>query len=105
MGYVPELMTHHERMEVIRDYVLALSMEQGEMLDELPWKPWKNYKNEEYDLENVTEEWIDSFIFLMDQAIILGITADDIENMFTDVMRKLFIRIENRYSKKREKGV
>lgn len=102
MGYVPTRMTQEEKMEVIRQYVLALNVEQVELLNELPWKPWKNYPHILIDYDKVTEEWVDCLVFLFDQAIILGITSKEIEQTFERVLEKLFNRINDKYSKRRD---
>lgn len=101
MGYSPEKLTFEERMEVMRQYVLALSVEQTELLDELPWKPWKNYPEVTIDRDKMIAEWVDCLVFLFDQAIILGIAPSEIETKFVEVVENLFNRIQNNYSKRR----
>jgi dimeric dUTPase (all-alpha-NTP-PPase superfamily) len=92
INYVTLTMT--QRMQLMRDYVLAMNVEQVELLQELPWKPW-NYAEGtalSLDMKKITTEWIDGLFFLLDQALVLGITADDITETFQNVLDKNYAR-------------
>lgn len=83
-----------ERMQLMRDYVLGLDVEQVELLQELPWKPW-GYAGDPKDLVKTREiiaEWVDGLFFLIDQALVLGITAEDISETFFAVLTKNYAR-------------
>lgn len=101
MGYDPETLNQEARMEVMRQYVLALNVEQVEMLTLLPWAPWK--KGPVNISGRVVEEWLDCLVFLLDQAVILDIQPKEIEHGFERTMKKLYERIDNGYSIKRER--
>jgi dimeric dUTPase (all-alpha-NTP-PPase superfamily) len=82
-------------------YMQALNMEQYELLNELPWKPWKNYEHEHKQVNelSVHSEWVDCLIFLINQALALCITPEDIELAIEEVFQKNYTRILNGTSK------
>lgn len=80
-------------------YVQALNVEQVELLNELPWKPWKNYVHRKVDKLKVHSEWVDCLIFLINQALALCITPEDIELAIEEVFQKNYTRILNGTSK------
>ena len=79
-----------ERMQLMRDYALALSVEQTELLQELPWKPWNYASNDmsRVDWVKVKKEWTDCLVFLFDQALCLGISAEDIVLTFYSIIKE-----------------
>ena len=89
-----------ERMKLMREYVLALHVEQAELLQELPWKPWiyASDSKELISMQKIIAEWVDGLFFLIDQALVLGITAEDVAETFEEVLNK-------NYARKTEKGV
>jgi hypothetical protein len=107
MGYDPTKMTIEEKMVAIRDYHTALAIEQTELLQELPWKPWRPIESQStkgpLNSDFVVDEWTDCLVFLIDQALVLGITGEQVECSFTRVMDKCLSRIEAGYSQKRKK--
>ena len=58
-------------------HLLAAVSETMEALDELNWKPWKKTKRT-VDLEAYAEELTDTFQFLVNAAIALGLTEEDL---------------------------
>lgn len=89
-------LTMKQRMQLMRDYVLGLDVEQVELLQELPWKPWV-YAGDPEDLvktKKIIAEWVDGFFFLIDQALVLGITAEDVAETFEAVLQKNYNRQE-----------
>jgi len=89
-GIVHPHLSDSARMELMRNYVLALSVEQTELLQELPWKPW-GYASSSMDDVNwihVVKEWTDCLVFLFDQALCLGISAEDIVSTFYSIIKE-----------------
>lgn len=90
-------LTARQRITMMREYVLAMHMEQAELLNECPWKPWKYAESL---IENtmtlktpeVIAEWADCLFFLIDQALVLGITTEDITETFFAVLTKNYER-------------
>ena len=105
MGYDPDKMSLAERMATMRDYHTALAVEQAELLQELPWKPWRPLEDQPSmrSLDRTVDEWTDCLVFLIDQAIILGITPDRVEDSIVDVLHKILSRVDSGYNVKKEK--
>lgn len=83
-----DILSLRDRAQLMRNYVLALNVEQVELLQEIPWKPW-NYATSDWatvDWSRVTKEWVDCLVFLLDQALTLGLSAEVIENAFQGVI-------------------
>lgn len=101
MGYNFKVMPVEHRMQVLRDYHTALSVEQAELLNEVSWKPWRSIESQKPnpDMDKVALEWIDCFIFLIDQALCLGLSSEAIEKAFEAKLNTLQVRIDNGYSK------
>jgi len=83
-----------QRMQLMRDYVLAMQVEQVELLQELPWKPWKYAEDHSclIDMQKLIEEWVDCLFFLIDQALVLKISAEDVTETFQAVLTKNYAR-------------
>jgi NTP pyrophosphatase (non-canonical NTP hydrolase) len=100
MGYKYDIMTPDQRMQTLRNYSVALMMEQAELLDEVSWKPWRTFESQKPhpDMNNVAREWVDMLFFLVDQSFCLGLTYQDIEDAFMRVMVNNRSRILSGYS-------
>jgi hypothetical protein len=95
IDYVP--LTMKQRMQLTRDYVLAMNVEQVELLQELPWKPWKYAESLTENLvklktPKVIAEWVDCLFFLVDEALVLEITAEEVTETFKAVLDKNYAR-------------
>ena len=77
-----------ERVALLRNYALALVIEQAEFLDEANWKPWGYVIQKEVNREKALDEWCDMQVFLLDQALCMGFTATELSNAFEKVMIK-----------------
>lgn len=86
------MLSEKERMTALRNFALALIVEQVELLQETPWKPWSYAKRKETDKTKVADEWCDILIFLLDQALCLNLSADDLTMAFERTMTKLMNR-------------
>jgi len=77
-----------ERMELMRGYALGLVVEQVELLQELPWKPWAYTSSDmsDVDTKKAVKEWTDCLVFLLDQALCLKISAEDIVSTFYNIL-------------------
>ena len=87
-GVDHSLLSDPARMHFMRNYVLALHVEQAELLQELPWKPWRYATSDMSDVnrDNVIKEWTDCLVFLLDQALCLKISAEEIVNTFYQIL-------------------
>jgi len=100
MGYDYYAMSHLEKMQALRNYTVALMMEQAELLDEVSWKPWRTIESQKPnpDKKAVAREWVDMLFFLVDQSFCLDLTAQDIEDAFVRVLVNNRSRIQSGYS-------
>lgn len=100
MGYDYYKMSHLEKMQALRNYTVALMMEQAELLDEVSWKPWRTIESQKPnpDKNAVAREWVDMLFFLVDQSFCLDLTAQDIEDAFVRVLVNNRSRIQSGYS-------
>lgn len=75
-GKTLEQFTDEERMQAIRDNVLACTAELHEAMDESGWKPWatSNHLNH----EAFKAELVDAWHFFMNLMLHSGMTAEDL---------------------------
>lgn len=101
MGYDAEKMSPEVRMQMFRNYMVALMMEQAEMADEVSWKPWRTYSSQRPNpnKRKIALEWVDCLFFLVDQGLMLGLTADDIIKAWDVKLQANHDRIASGYSK------
>lgn len=83
-------MSTEERTAFIKEHSIHATQEMHEMLYELPFfKPWKDYSEmdtveiaEAYN--NARKEFIDMWHFMLNIALALGFTSDDIYDEYVD---------------------
>ena len=103
MGYNFNNMLLQDRMAIFRNYILALQVEQVELLNELPWKPWRDSSKQQHGTkEIIANEWVDCLFFLVDQALCLGLSAEEVLKAFKQKMQINLARIETGYNQIRE---
>lgn len=86
-------------IEACKQYIQALNVEQVELLNELPWKPWRNYDAKEFSKQRQIDEWTDSLIFLVNEALALQFSPIEVELAIERVFQKNYSRILNGISK------
>jgi len=103
MGYDNSAMTVEENLQAVRDYAVALMVEQGELLAEVSWKPWRSVESQKPNpnMRKVALEWVDCLFFLVDQGLALGLTEDMILDAFETKLVANHARIQSGYSKTR----
>lgn len=85
LGYRFEEMTVAERVAYIKEYVLHMEQEVHEMLRELPYfKPWKTYNPDisAVMFRNAWDEWADVVHFFVNISLALGISAEDLTDLY-----------------------
>jgi NTP pyrophosphatase (non-canonical NTP hydrolase) len=100
LGHTRAFDTEKQRMQSVRNHLLALYQEVAELTDSLPWKPWRDMANQPFDTENVMREMVDIVFFLVGICEELGITPRDLEKKFMEVLKNNYARLDNGYSKK-----
>lgn len=71
--------TEQEKSEWIQKYCLALQQEVAELIDCFSWKWWKK---QEVDIQNARVEAIDIFHFLISIFQILGMSAQEVFDIY-----------------------
>jgi len=75
-GYTLESQSDELRIANIKESYVALIKELGEVLDEIGWKSWATSRHINY--EAARGEVVDCWHFLMNLALHLNVTADDL---------------------------
>ncbi|NCC51956.1 MAG: dUTPase [Spartobacteria bacterium] len=77
--HIPEFSEEDEHTWIL-NYCRAMSQELAELTDSVPWKWWANYQT--YDRQNARVEVVDLFHFLISLAQVLGMSAQDIYELY-----------------------
>ncbi|RJP59992.1 MAG: dUTPase [Candidatus Auribacter fodinae] len=88
------------RVQWILNYSRALSQELAELIDSVPWKWWAKYQT--FDKQNARVEVVDLFHFLISLAQAVGLTADDVYELYTKKNKVNHQRQDSGYEKKDE---
>ena len=89
-----ENMTLEEKIKFTKENMLALHRELGELLNELPWKPHRA-KDKNYDIDNVQEEMIDCFKYMINLALTWGLTPETFVELFNKKTAIVQARFDN----------
>lgn len=104
LGYDFNSMTREEITAFLKEFSIHLTQELHELLYELPYfKPWKDYSAitvDEYEdgMEKARKEFIDLFHFVLNMALALDLSANDIYNMYMDKNKENHERQDNGYT-------
>jgi len=88
------------RVQWILNYSRALSQELAELIDSVPWKWWAKYQT--FDKQNAQVEVVDLFHFLISLAQAVGLSADDVYELYTKKNKVNHQRQDSGYDKKDE---
>ena len=98
LGYDFDKMSMPERMQMFRNYMAALTVEQGELAAEVPFKPWRSIADQDMNYSKACLEWVDMYFFLFDQAIAIGLEPQDLADSFDLKMKVNLERITSKYN-------
>lgn len=79
-GVVCENFTDEDKVKWILNFSRALQQECSELIDSTPWKWWAKYQA--FDQQNAKVEIVDMLHFLVSLAQTMGMSADDLYNMY-----------------------
>ena len=96
----PDTMTEEEQHKWILNYCRAMSQEIAELTDSVPWKWWAKYQK--FDKQNARVEVVDLMHFLISLAEILGMTAEDVFEYYSQKNKVNLKRQETGYKTKDE---
>ena len=83
------------------NYTRAMSQELAELVDSVPWKWWAKYQK--LDIQNAKIEVVDLFHFLVSLAQTLGMSAEDVHQIYTKKNEVNHQRQESGYAVKDDK--
>jgi dimeric dUTPase (all-alpha-NTP-PPase superfamily) len=73
-------LSDEEKIKWILNYSRAIQQEIAELVDSVPWKWWAKYQK--LDEQNARVEVIDIFHFLIDIAQVLGMSSNDVYEIY-----------------------
>lgn len=95
LGYNFESMTDEERIDFIKNMTLALGDELHEALGEVGWKPWATSRH--INREAYRGELVDAWHFFMNLLIVVGVTAEELEQKYYAKLNKNYKRQKEGY--------
>jgi len=98
IGVDCEHMPEEEQPKWILNYCRAMTQEVAELTDSVPWKWWANYQS--YDKQNARVEVVDLFHFLISLAQVVGMSAEDVFNVYMKKNKVNFARQDSGYTEK-----
>ncbi len=100
IGVHPDQMSESEQQTWTLNYCRALSQELAELTDSVPWKWWAKYQT--FDKQNARVEVVDMIHFVVSLAQVLGLTADDVYQLYLKKNEVNFQRQDSGYTVKDE---
>jgi len=93
-------LSDEEKTQWILNYSRAMTQELAELTDSVPWKWWAKYQ--EFDKQNAMVEIVDLFHFLVSAAQVMGMTADDVYQVYLQKNKVNHARQDSGYREKDE---
>jgi len=100
IGVHTDDMSDEQKTQWTLNYCRAMSQEIAELTDSVPWKWWAKYQK--LDEQNARVEVVDLFHFLISLAQVLGMSADDVYEIYLKKNEVNFQRQDSGYTKKDE---
>jgi dimeric dUTPase (all-alpha-NTP-PPase superfamily) len=94
--YDPDNMTEDQKIALTKEFILCMHRELGEVLNIIPWKLHRK-NSKQYDTDELKEEVIDCFKYLLNLCLIWGLDADTFEKLFFEKSNV----VEERYNKEK----
>ena len=100
IGVHPESMSEEDQIKWTLNYCRALSQELAELTDSVPWKWWAKYQT--FDKQNARVEVVDMIHFVVSLAQVLGLSAEDVYQLYLQKNEVNFRRQDSGYAAKDE---
>ena len=100
IGVQTDGMSDEDKTKWILNYCRAMSQELAELTDSVPWKWWAKYQK--FDKANARVEVVDLFHFLISLAQVLGMSAQDVHDLYVQKNKLNFQRQDTGYAVKDE---
>ena len=86
-----------EDIELIRRYALCTIAEMGELLEVVPWRWHRSGANGvvRFARQRYLEEWADTLAFVINLAVVVGATPEELESAWAVVVEKNRRRLES----------
>ena len=81
IGVDTSRLSEEEQVNWLLNYSRAMTQEIAELVDSVPWKWWAKYQG--FDKQNARVEIVDLFHFLISSAQVLGMSAEDVFELYT----------------------
>ncbi|MDE0839087.1 MAG: dUTPase [Kiritimatiellae bacterium] len=82
-----------QQIEWVLNYCRAMSQELAELTDSVPWKWWAKYQT--FDKQNARVEIVDMLHFLVSLAQVMGMSAQDVHDLY---MKKHDVNVQRQDS-------
>jgi len=93
-------MTEDDQITWTLNYCRAMTQEIAELTDSVPWKWWAKYQT--FDQQNARVEIVDLFHFLISLAQVMGMSAEDVHNLYVEKNKVNHDRQDSGYTVKDE---
>ena len=100
IGVHVDNMDRDDKIQWVLNYTRAMQQELAELVDSVPWKWWANYQ--QFDEQNARIEVVDIFHFLISLAQVLGLSADDLYQIYLEKNKVNHKRQDSGYDAKDE---
>jgi dimeric dUTPase (all-alpha-NTP-PPase superfamily) len=100
IGVDTDQLNEEQRIHWVLNYCRAMSQELAELTDSVPWKWWAKYQT--FDEQNARVEVVDLFHFLISLAQVLGLSAQDVHELYTQKNKVNHERQDSGYAVKDE---
>lgn len=100
IGVDTDTMDEQAQIEWVLNYTRAMSQELAELTDSVPWKWWAKYQT--FDQQNARVEVVDLFHFLISLAQTLGMSAQDVYDLYMKKNELNWKRQKSGYTEKDE---
>jgi len=98
IGVDTTALPEEEQPKWVLNYCRAMSQETAELIDSVPWKWWAKYQA--YDKQNARIEVVDLFHFLISLAQVVGLSAQDVHDLYMKKNKLNFQRQDSGYTVK-----
>ncbi len=98
IGVDTTALPEEEQPKWVLNYCRAMSQETAELIDSVPWKWWAKYQT--YDKQNARIEVVDLFHFLISLAQVVGLSAQDVHDLYMKKNKLNFQRQDTGYTVK-----
>lgn len=95
--YDVDNLTEEQKIKLTKEFILSMHRELGEILNIIPWKIHRQ-NNKNYNINELHEEIIDAFKFLLNLCLIWKIDAVHFNQLFLDKSKI----VEQRYKKEKK---